>query len=225
MFLISPSTVTRPAALEFREVPRKFLGLVPLWPRGEGGWRLKLRLIVEKEPLRYVVALVPFVLIAVLWHESALAIAQAPALMVAVVYVVEMRLLRPSAKARDAMMTEAERDRALDLLAVRGRQILTRIAAGRRMAAGSLHLVVEHSELARVAPLALVSVQWSEGPVILDLTEAERGLIRETLFADPLSEAEMLRLSLARKETLHVVSLEVRAIPAHARMAALTGMA
>lgn len=221
MFIITRATLSNPAGLEFRQIPRRFLGLAPVWPR-HADWRLKLRLVFEREPLRYVVALAPFALLALFWNDSALAISQAPALMVLVVYLVEMRLLRPSAAARAALLDAAERDRALDLLAARSRNLLTRIAAGRRMTQGALHLVIEQSELARVTPLTLVTVQWSEGPAILDLTPDEIALIRETLFAPPLSEAAMQRLSLARNESLHSVALDLPSIPAHARMAALT---
>ncbi len=225
MFIIAPATLTNRTALEFRQLPRRFLGRRFIWPRIEGSWRLKARLIFEVEFLRYLVALLPFAVGALMWRDSALAIAQAPLLMVLVVYAVEIRLLGVTQAKRDALMTQAERDRMLDLFTQRGRQILTRIAAGRKMAQGALHLVVEQSELARVPPLSLVSVQWSEGPVVLDLTPDERALIRDTLFAAPLTERAMHRLSLARKEPLHTVELEVRAIPAHARMAALTGVA
>jgi hypothetical protein len=221
MFIITRATLSNPAGLEFRQIPRRFLGLAPVWPR-QAGWRLKLRLVVEREPLRYVVALSPFAGVALVWNDSALAISQAPALMVLAVYVVEMRLLRPSAAARAKLLDAADRDRALDLLAARCRSLLTRIAAGRRMTRGTLHLVIEQSELARVAPLTLVTVQWSEGPAILDLTTEEMALLRDRLFAPPLTEAAMQRLSLARNESVHSVALDLPGIPAHARMAALT---
>jgi hypothetical protein len=229
MFLICTSTVTRRATLEFRQLPRRFLGRAFVWPRGDasgghGLWRLKLRLIFEIEVLRYIVALAPFAIAALIWRDKALAISQAPLLMVFVVYAVEMRVLRPSAAAREAMMAPADRDRALDLLAARGRQVLTRIGAGRRMSQGTLHLVVEQSDLARVPALTLVSVQWSEGPAIIDLTPEERALIHQTLFAPPLTEATMHRLTLARNERVHTVTQDLRTIPAHARMAALTGV-
>lgn len=221
MFIITRASLSNPAALEFRQIPRKFLGLASVWPRYRD-WRLKLRLVFEREPLRYVAALAPFAVLAMVWTDSALAIAQAPALMVLVVYAVEMRVLRPTPAARAALLDDADRDRALDLLADRGRKLLTRIAAGRRMAQGQLHLVIEQSELARVAPLTLVTVQWSEGPAIVDLTPAETALIHDGLFAPPLTEVAMQRLSLARNETIHTVALDLATIPAHARMAALT---
>lgn len=222
MFIVTHDTIRNRSQLDLREIPRIFLGRVLVWPRIEGDWRLKLRLIFEIEGLRYFVELAPFALVALVWRESAVGVAQAPALMVLMVFAIEMRLLRPTAEGRLRLMDEAERDRMSDLLAVRGRAILTRIAAGRRMTEGALHLVIEQSELARVAPLTFVSVQWSEGPQILDLTQAERGMLRDQLFAAPLTEAAMHRLSLARAQALHSVVLEVRTIPAHARMAALT---
>jgi len=225
MFIVSNTTVLNRAVLEFRELPRKFLGRVFVWPRIEGTWRLKLRLILEIEVLRYFVELAPFALLAIIWRESAVGVAQAPALMLLVIFAVEMRLLRLTPAGRARLMDTAQRDRLLDLLAVRGRGILTRIAAGRRMTAGSLHLVIEQSELARVAPLTLVTVQWSEGPEILDLTSAERALLRQALFAEPLTEVAMHRLALFRNEELQTVVLEVRTIPAHDRMAALTAVA
>jgi len=224
MFILSQSTVLNRSVLEFREMPRKFLGRVFVWPRIEGSWRLKLRLIFEIEALRYFVELAPFAALALIWRDTAVGIAQAPALMVLMIFAVEMRLLRLKPAAREKLLDAAGRDRTLDLLAVRGRMILTRIAAGRRMTQGALHLVIEQSDLARVSPLTLVTVQWTEGPQILDLTANERRLIRDTLFSEPLTEAAMLRLSLARNETVHEVPLEVRTIPAHARMAALTGV-
>jgi hypothetical protein len=57
---------------------------------------------------------------------------------------------------------------------VRGAAVLSRIAAGRGMTQGELHLAVEQSELARVAPLTVVSVQLAGPPAeVLDLTDAE----------------------------------------------------
>jgi hypothetical protein len=47
--------------------------------------------VVEVEMLRYPDALLPFALAALIWRESALAIAQAPLLMFLVIYWVEMR--------------------------------------------------------------------------------------------------------------------------------------
>ncbi|NEX45751.1 hypothetical protein [Pseudotabrizicola algicola] len=221
MFIITPRTVSSKAAMEFRQIPRRFIGRSFVWPRG-GGWRLKARVIFEVELLRYLVALAPFAALALLWRESALAIAQAPALMVLVIYGVEMRFLRLRPAARAALLDPAERDRLADLLAARGREILARIGAERGLMQGALHLVVEQSDLARVAPLTFVTVQSEDGPSVLDLTAKERALIHERLFAAPLTEDAMHRLTLARNMTVSVISLEMRAISAHARMMALT---
>jgi hypothetical protein len=227
MFVIAPATLANRAALGFRQVPRRFLGRAFVWPRVEGGWRLKARIIFEIELLRYLVALAPFAFSALIWRDNALAIAQAPLLMILVVYGVEMRFLRLSPAAKRALMAPGERDRGLDTLTARGRALLTRIAAGRGLAEGRLHLVVEQSDMARVAPLTLVSVQRDgvEGhPAFLDLDAEERARLRDELFAPPLTEAEMHRITLAGEETVHTVTLELRTIPAHARMAALTGI-
>ena len=225
MFIVTPKTISNRAALEFRQIPRRFLGRSFIWPRQPGhGW-LKLRIIFEIELLRYLVALAPFAIMALVWRESALAIAQAPALMVLVIYGVEMRFLRLSRAKRDALLDPAQKDRLADLLAERGRRLLARIGAGRRLTQGTLHLVIEQSELARVSPLTFVSVQSDDGPAILDLTEAEAALIRQELFAEPLTERAMHHLTLARKDTVSTISLEMRAIPAHTRMAVLTGVA
>ena len=84
MFIITPQTVTRPDVLRFSQMPRRFLGYVFVWPRGEGDLWLKLRLLFEVEALRYVAALSPFVLAVLIWQNSGLAIAGAPMPMVLV---------------------------------------------------------------------------------------------------------------------------------------------
>ena len=91
MFLVTPATVLDPAALETRHIPRRFRGRALLIPRRGAGLRLILRLVVEVEMLRYPAALLPFALAALIWRDSALAIAQAPLLMFLVIYGVEMR--------------------------------------------------------------------------------------------------------------------------------------
>lgn len=230
MFILTPRTIRNRAALEVRQIPRRFLGRIFVWPRA-GSWRLKARVIFEIELLRYLVALAPFAVMALIWRSSALAIAQAPALMVLVIYGVEMRYLRLTPAARARLLSSAERDRFHDLLAVRARAILTRIGAGRRMMAGQLHLVIEQSELARVPPLTIVTVQadgttpGQTGAEIVDLSDKEMALIHKTLFAAPLTEAVMQRLTLSGKDTVTVTCLELRAISAHDRMAAFSGFA
>lgn len=220
MFVISRSTVLNRGALHIRRVPRKFMGRTALWPR-RGSLGLWARLIFEVEFLRYMAALMPFVIATLIWRDYALAIAQAPIPMLILIYLVEARLLRVPPGQRAALVPQAEAERSLDLLRDRARKILTRIATGRGIEAGQLHLVIEQSEMLRIAPLSLVSVQSEDGPTILDLSPDERALIDTTLFQPPLTEATLQRVGLARKIALHDVGLEVGQISAHARLAAM----
>lgn len=220
MFLICRHTVANTAALETRRVPRRFLGRTTLWPRG-GSAGLWARLLFELEFLRYLSALMPFVVAMLIWQDYALAIAQAPIPMLILIILVESRLLRLSPAQRAALVTGAEAERGLDLLYSRARQILTRIAAGRGMQAGQLHFVIEQSEMMRVPPLSLVSVQSQDGPEILDLTATERAMIAETLFQPPLTERALRRISVARKIELHDIGLDAGQVSGHARLAAM----
>ncbi|ATX67950.1 hypothetical protein BG454_15470 [Roseinatronobacter bogoriensis subsp. barguzinensis] len=220
MFILSPDTVANRTALDIRWLPRRFLGRTILWPR-KGGWRLWLRVVFETEVLRYALALLPFVVAALVWQDYAIIIAKAPILMLIAIYLVEARLLRATSAQRAALVSEAQADSGLDMLRARARAILTKIAAGRGLQSGCLHLVIEQSDLLRVAPLSLVSVQSDEGPELLALDEQERALIEETLFAPPLTERALQRIGLARKIEIHDISFEPVQVSAHARMAAL----
>ena len=220
MFIVSRSTVANRGALHINRVPRKFMGRTALWPRG-GSLGLWARLVFEVEFLRYIAALMPFVVATLIWREYALAIAQAPIPMLIIIYLVEARLLRVPHGQRAALVSETEAERGLDLLRTRARSILTKIAAGRGVQAGRLHLVIEQSEMLRIAPLSLVSVQAEDGPDILDLTPQERALIEDTLFQPPLTERDLQKISLARKAPLHDLGLEAREVSAHARLAAM----
>jgi hypothetical protein len=225
MFIVSPATALNSAALETRHLPRRFLGRVTLIPIRGVTPGLLARMVFEVELLRYLIALLPFVIGALVWRDSALAIAQAPLLMFLVIYGVEMRFLRIPADRRETLIDPAEADRGLDLLRVRALAILTRIAAGRGLADGALHLVIEQSELARIAPLTFVSVQSEEGPEVLRLDAGEEALIRETLFTAPLTERQLLLINLARSEPLRDIALDLRAVSAHARLAAMMARA
>ncbi len=220
MFLVCPATVANRGALHMRRVPRKFLGRTALWPRS-GSAGLWARLVFEVEFLRYITALMPFVVATLIWRDYALAIAQAPIPMLILIYLVEARLLRVAPGKRGALASEAEADRGLDLLRARARTLLTRIAARRGLQAGALHLVVEQSEMLRIPPLTLVSVQQADPPAILDLTAEERAILHDTLFAPPLSEGALQRIGLARRIELHDIGLEPAKVSAHARLAAL----
>ncbi len=222
MLVVTRDTVLNPAALETRHVPRRFMGRAVLWPRGQG-WRLFARAVFEVELLRYLSALLPFVLAALIWQDYALAIAQAPLPMLIVIYLVEAKLLRASPAQREALVSDAEADRGLDLLAARGRALLNRIASRRGLSTGRLYLVVEQSELLRVPCLSYVSVQSEDGPALLRLSREEHEMITEELFAAPLSERQLQRIGLKRKIERHAISFDAAQVSAHARLSALIG--
>lgn len=223
MFLVTPATVLNPAALETRHIPRRFLGRSLLIPTRGATTGLILRLIFEAEVLRYLTALMPFALSAIIWPDYALVISQAPLLMFMVIYAVEMRFLRLTPTARKTFLTPGEADRMTDLLRVRAIRVLTRIAANRGAVPGTLHLVVEQSALYRVPPLTLVSVQSEADMAVLCLDPAEEALIRDTLFQPPLTEQALLRVTLAADEQVHDIPFDPRTVSAHARLAALLG--
>ena len=222
MFILTPDTIWNPGALEMRQVPRRVFGRVMIFPRRGAGVGLWLRLIFEIEVLRYLVALLPFLLGAVLFPRYALAISQAPLPMLIVVYLFEAKVLRLSKPAARALASEAEVARGLDLLRVRAVAVLSKIAAGRGMAEGRLHLVVEQSEIWRMPPLTLVSVQAEAGPEVMRLSAEERALVAG-LFDDGFSERDLLRVNLAAGDCLRDVAFDVRGVSAHARLAALIG--
>jgi hypothetical protein len=224
MFIVTPDTVLNPGALAMKQVPRRFFGRANLWPRRGAGFRTTFRMLAELQALRYTIPLLPLLVIGFTWTQTALPLAQAPILMVLLIGLVEMRLLRYSPEARARIASPDEAARTLDLLAAKGRPILTRIAAGRDVGPGRLHLVVEQSDLARIAPLTYVSVQHEpdEGrPRILALTVEEMALIRDGLFSDPLTERSLFRANAHLGQSLQIVSFDTAHLSAHARLAAL----
>ncbi len=222
MFILTPETIWNPGALEMRQVPRRVFGRVMVFPRRGAGLGLWLRLIFEIEVLRYLVALLPFLLGAILFPRYALAISQAPLPMLIVVYLFEAKVLRLSKVKARALASEAEVERGLDLLRVRAVAVLSKIAAGRGLAEGRLHLVVEQSEIWRMPPLTLVSVQSEAGPEVLRLSVDERTLVAGLFDAD-FGERDLLRVNLAAGACLRDVAFDVRGVSAHARLAALIG--
>lgn len=222
MFILTPETIWNPHVLEMRQVPRRVFGRVMIFPRRGAGLGLWLRLIFEIEVLRYLGALLPFLLGAVIFPHYALAISQAPLPMLIVIYFVEAKLLRLSRAGAKALASEAEVERGLDLLRVRAVVVLSKIAAGRELAEGRLHLVVEQSEIWRMPPLTLVSVQAEAGPEVMRLSVEERALVAG-LFGEGFSERDLLRVNLAAGECLRDVAFDVRGVSAHARLAALIG--
>jgi hypothetical protein len=222
MFVVTPSTMLNPAALETRAVPKRMLGRITVLPRAGASPGLWLRLLLEMQLLRFFLPLLPFVIAMLIWPHLALPIGQAPIPMMLLIGVVEMKVLALSPDARKALLTDDEKAATRDALRFNARRVLTRIAARQEMQDGEVTLVVEQSELARMTPLTLVSVQRAHPePEVLDLAPEDRKLLETELFDEGLSERSLHRLTLAQGENLHQVTLDVATISAHARMSAL----
>ena len=220
MFILSPDTVRNTEPLKIRWLPRRYLGRTTLWPKRQG-WGMLARMIFETEVLRYALVLTPFAIAALVWPQYAIVIAQAPVLMLVAIHLFEAKFMRVPRDKRAGLIAPDSADAGLDLLGQRARQILSKIAAGRGMTSGRLHLVIEQSELMRVPPFTLVSVQSDEGPELLALDARERAMIAETLFTEPLTERQLQKIGLARKIELHDLTFDPATVSAHARMAAL----
>lgn len=223
MLILTKDTLRNPSILKVRQLPRKFFGRVTVWPKGKIGFKLFLRITAEFQSVRYSLTLLPLVVIALIWTSTALPLSQAPILMLLIIWWVEMRLLRVPASKRAGLIDPVEAERGLDLLAVQARAALTRIAAGRGMRTGKLHLIIEQSELAAFPPLTYVSVQSEAGPEVLDLTSEERDIIQAGLFQPPLNERTLQRINQSQNVFLRDIPLDSRAVSAHARLAAALG--
>jgi len=222
LLVLSPDTVWNPGALDIRSAPRQLADRIAILPRREAGMALVLRAFFENQMMRYIAALLPFIIAMFVWPDLALPISQAPVPMLIVIAFVEMRVLRLPAHKRDAVTTEAAAARTLDLLVHRARQILTRIAAERGITSGELYLAIDQSELAKVAPLTVVSVQTSEGKSrLMALNADERQMIRDMLFDADLTEHALQAANLRGDKFHRVVTFEARAVTGHARLAAL----
>jgi hypothetical protein len=222
MFIVSPTTICNAQALDTRRVPKRMIGRISLIPRRGASWKVVARLIFEVQVLRYLAALAPFVIAMLLWPHLALPISQAPIPMLLVIALVETKVFNMPKDKREKLISEDDMARALDALRFNARRILTRIAARRDMKAGELLLVVEQSEISRVPPLTLVSVQQAEPePMVLDLDARDRALIEAELFDDRLTPSVLHHVGLRQRQNLHSVSLDAREISAHARIAAL----
>jgi hypothetical protein len=225
ILIVTPDTILNRGALEVRRIPKPILGRgITLYPRKGLFGGLTLRLIFEHALPRYLLALWPFPVAMFIWPHLALPISQAPLLMFIVIYLVESRVLSVPKDRRDALIDRTEALQALDTLRLRSAAYLTRLAAGRRMRTGDLHLVVEQSALAKVPPLTLISVQIDDGaPRLLDLTREERDALRTALFDEALSERTLLRVNLSEDEFLRDTVLDAATVSAHARLAAMAG--
>ncbi|SHH75456.1 hypothetical protein [Marivita hallyeonensis] len=221
VFILTPDTVLNPKALETGSVPRKVLHRIAFLPRG-GGLGLIARVIMENEPLRYFIALSPFVIAMFIWRDLALPISQAPVAMIIVIGFFEMKVLRMSPEKRAKLMSEDDADRVLDMFRYRARQVLSKIAAHRQQRSGELMLVVEQSELAHVTPLTLVSLQTSNGkPRILELDGIEQTLLKSDLFDDAFTVRDLHRANLREDVFLRSERFDTRGVSGHARLAAI----
>jgi len=220
MLILTHSTLRNPAILKVRQLPRKFFGRVAVWPRRHAGLGGFLRLIFEFQAIRYILTLSPFIFIGLSWNALALPMAQAPILMIFMIWWVEMRFLRVPKSRRPQLIEGAQAERGLDLLRVQSRAALTKIAAARGMRQGQLHLVIEQSDLWRMTPLTYVSVQSDEGPEVLRLSKAEQEILRQTLFQPPLTERQLQRINQSQSVFLRDITFDARGVSAHARLAA-----
>lgn len=221
VFVMTPDTVWNPGPLRIKTVPRKLIDRIMVMPRREAGWRTVLRVIFEYQILRYTVALSPFLIAMLIWPEFALPIAQAPVLMLIVVGFVELRFLRVPHDKRKHAATEAEAARAFDALAFRARKILSEVAARRGVTAGEIHLVVDQSDLARVAPLTIVTVQSElDGEGVVALSPEERQMIRDQLFDDDFTERQLHAANTREGKFMRSIAFDARGVTAHARLAA-----
>jgi hypothetical protein len=220
MLIVTRDTIANAGVLETRSLPKKYLGRVQLVPR-HAGPRLWLRLIVEVQILRYLSALLPFVAIPLLSRDLALPVTQAPLAMLVVIAFVEMKVLRLSRAGRDRAVSADEAARRLDALAFRAKACLRRIAARHEMAEGELRLVIEQSELARIPPLTLVSVQTDRpAPRVVPLDRGDRAVLEEGLFDAELTERDLLAVNHREDRYIRDIAQEARAVSAHARLAA-----
>lgn len=221
MLILTTATMRNPGALETRSLPKKFLGRVLVVPLN-AGLRTWARLLVEMQVLRFLITLMPFAISPILVRDLAVPVMQAPVLMVILVLVVEMKVLRLTAAARAGQVGTDEAARRLDTLAFRGRSCLRQIAARHELKEGTLRLVVEQSELARVPPLTLVSVQGdTPAPHVLQLDREDRDLLTQGLFDASLTERDLLAVNHRDNRYIREITQEARAVSAHARLAAL----
>ncbi len=220
MFIITKSTVTNSAVLETRSLPKRFFGRVLVLPR-RGSLGLWARILLEIQLLRYLTTLMPFVLLVFISGEIALTVSQAPVIMLMVIFVMEFRILRMPKAARQKLVDADEAARRLDMLAFRARACLRQIAARREIAEGTLHLVIEQSDFARVTPLTYVTVQTDmPEPLVLNLDAEDIGILEAGLFDADLTERDLLHVNLRDETYLRDIAQDARGVSAHARLAA-----
>ncbi|MEM9498078.1 MAG: hypothetical protein AAGA28_09175 [Pseudomonadota bacterium] len=222
LFVVCPDTVWNTGALAFRSAPRKILERITLWPRWPARRGLYGRIILESQILRFSLALMPFVLIMLIWPDMALPVSQAPVLMLIFIGFVELRVLRVPRNKRAGVTSADAAAQTLDTLNFKGRALLARIAAKRGIETGEIYLVVDQSDLANLPPLTLVSVQTDSGKTrVLPLDAEEQGWIRTGLFDGNLTESSLHRANLRENEFLRSVAFNTSSVTARARLDAL----
>lgn len=221
LFVLSPDTVWNPAILGFSTAPRKILERGLILPRRDVTWGFIARMIFESQVLRFLIACLPFGVAAIIWPAAALPISQAPVVMLMTIGIVELRLLRIPREKRAQMTTEVEAARALDSLHFRGRRILAQLAARQGIEKGTIYLVIEQSDMVRVPPLTIASVQRDHGKSrLVPLTAEERAVIRDGLFDDEFTERHLFLANQREGVSFRSVAFEARGVSAHARLAA-----
>lgn len=224
LFVVTSANVRRPDALVAADPERPLLRLgLAVAPRSGPLTGVFWRMVVEHSLVRYVIALAPFPVAMLIWPELALPISQAPLLMIGIVLFVETSVLSVSSPDKRRRLIEpAEAERGLDLLRVRAQTVLSRLAAERRLADGALHLAIEQSAMARVAPLTLVSVQCREAsPPVLALDPGEAAAVAAGLFDEAFGEAELHRINLAANIFQRSFAIDARSLSAHTRLAGI----
>jgi len=214
IFVLAPSSALNKTLFELRVVPKIILDRgITVIPRKPLASRVFWRMLAEHQLTRYMVALAPFPALLVAFPDMALAISQAPLAMFLLIWLIETQVLAIPKEKRARIANEAEIARGRDALAARSRNALTRLAAEVALPDATLHLVVEQSALARVAPFTLVSVQVIEPEkrYFLDLDPAQRDGIAATLFdaefteRDPFKHLTIVTASEKKQGSTHEV--------------------
>ncbi|MEO1640228.1 MAG: hypothetical protein AAFU41_13395 [Pseudomonadota bacterium] len=221
LFVLAPETVWNPSILKFPTAPRKILQRGLVLPRRDVSAGLALRMMCESFALRCTIILLPFVFAGLIWPDLALPLAQAPIAMIFLIWLVESRLLRIKPDKREEIVSEADAARALDTLQFRGRRILAELAARRGIEAGTIYLVVEQSDMMRLPPMTLASLQLDSGKSrLVPLTAEERAIIRDSLFDAEFTERNLFLANQREGISFRSVAFEARGVSAHARLAA-----
>jgi len=225
---LTPGGILNPSLLTTKSVPRRVLSLGLLVLPRAAPWRgVFWRAVLEHALMRYAIALSPFLAAMAIWPALALPIAQAPLLMFLTIWLFERYVLSIADPGkRRALIGEDEAGRVLDRVRVAAEGALTRLAAAREMTAGTLHLVIEQSEQARIPPLTLVSVLHETDRVaFVGLNRTERAGIASALFGRDGEERALHLANLAEGRHIRQFSIEPATISAHARLAALAARA